>query len=203
MEVDASVPEMASALRRSSPWLLAGLLCATGLVVFLGLRLRSLRVDHAALQERESMMTDGMYVPRLDLELAEGGRTLVGAPSPGTWQVWFLYNTTCGFCAASIPAWLEVARKVRGPRVDVYGLSLDSLALTRRFIQTRHVSFPSALLLDYRSRALLHADAVPQTLVIDADGQVLRARPGTLDLAGADSIVALLHELVSNGARIR
>jgi cytochrome c biogenesis protein CcmG, thiol:disulfide interchange protein DsbE len=142
-----------------------------------------------------------MYIPRLDLELVEGGRVTIGAPPMGRWQVLFLYNTSCGFCRASAPAWEDVARRAHELGVEVYGLSVDSLEATRRFVADHQLTFPSALLNDGRSRALFRADAVPQTVVIDTEGRVLYARPQTLTQRGGDSVLAVVSELKGAGSR--
>jgi peroxiredoxin len=187
---------MVTTFRRGSTWLVVGLLCATSLVVLLALQLRSLRAKYGSLQERERVLASGMYVPRLDLELADGGRAIIGAPPARGWQVLFVYNTTCPFCRASLAAWQEVVRRAAAPQVQVFGLSLDSVQITQRFVHEHHVTFRSAVVVDQRSRALLRGDIVPQTIVLNADGRVLLAFPGTLTHARADSVVTLIRQLV-------
>lgn len=186
---------MVATFRRGSTWAVLGLLCASALVVLLALRLRSARADYAALQRQQWVLAKGMYVPRLDLDLVSGGRATVGAPRAGSWQIILLYHTTCSFCVRSLPAWQELARRATALGVQVYGLSPDSLNATRRFVADHQLGFPTALLTDPRSRGLWRADAAPQTILIDVEGRVLHARPGTLSQPGADSVVAAIRLL--------
>jgi peroxiredoxin len=188
---------------RGSTWSLIGLVCATALVVLLALRLRSVRADNATLRDRERSLATGMYVPHLDLPLVTGGRAVIGAPEADTPELVFILNTTCGFCIRSLPAWQDLAQRVKGLGVQVHGLSLDSLARTRAYLEDHQLTFSTALLLDRRDQALLRADVVPQTLLVDARGLVRYARRGTFTQAAGDSIVALLRSFEFEQAPVR
>jgi peroxiredoxin len=181
--------------RRGSTWSLIGLVCATTLVVLLALQLRSVRGDNETLRDRERSLAAGMYVPQLDLLLVTGGRVVIGAPQNGSLEVLFLFNTKCGFCIRSLAAWQDAVQRVAGLKVQVRGLSLDSLATTKRYVEDHHLTFPTALLLDRRDQVLLRADGVPQTLLVETDGLVRYARLGTFTPAAADSLVALVRSL--------
>ena len=107
-----------------------------------------------------------------------------------TTQVLFLYATTYPVCRANLPLWRDLSRRLGARAVQVYGVSLDSAAVTQRFAVDDTLAFPSALLSDTRSAGLLRAFAVPQALVVGSDGRVLYSRQGVLSGAAVDSVIA-------------
>jgi cytochrome oxidase Cu insertion factor (SCO1/SenC/PrrC family) len=134
---------------------LAGLLLATLLVVLLGVEVHSLRADLRAADAREHYADTGMYTPSLELERPDGSTAVIGAPDEGAHEILFLYNTTCSFCRAALPAWKEIAGEAPAIGARVYGLSLDPAVETAAYAaehrgDLRHAPPPG------RSSALRH-----------------------------------------------
>lgn len=177
----------------SRPWsrvlLTAGLLAATTLVILLGREVRSLRADARLESERAQYMVEGRYVPRLELSALDGQRVAIGDPSPGSREVLFVYDTSCGFCRASLPAWNDIAEEAASHGFSVYGLSLNEPEGAAKYSAEHDLRFLTLLLDSDRSKALLRAQAVPQTIVVDPNGLV----PGVLSEAATDSILVLLR----------
>ena len=101
------------------------LLAATTLVILLGREVRSLRADARRESERAQYMVEGTYVPRLELAALDGRRVVIGDPSTGSREVLFVYDTSCGFCRATLPAWNDIAKEAANHGLSVYGLSLN------------------------------------------------------------------------------
>ena len=171
--------------------LVAGLLAATTLVVLLGNEVRSLRADARLTSERQQYMLTDLYVPRLEVAALGGRRVVIGEPPAGQREVLFVYNTSCGFCRGTVPAWNHIAREAARRGVNVYGLSLDGLDATVRYSAENELGFTTLLLVSDRAKALLRAEAVPQTLVVDSDGRVVMARPGVLTEAATDTVLTI------------
>lgn len=171
----------------------AGLVAATTMVILLAREVRSLRADARLESEREQYMLTGAYVPRLELAALDGRRVVIGEPSPGSREVLFVYDTSCGFCRATLPAWNDIAEEAASQGFSVYGLSLDELDGAAKYSAEHDLRFLTLLLDSDRIKALLRAQAVPQTIVVDANGLVVLARPGVLSEAATDSILVLLR----------
>lgn len=179
---------------------LLALILATALVVALGLELRTTRADYSDFAARSHILRPGMYVPRLELPLLNGQPAVIGSNESGQCELLLVYNTTCEFCRASVPIWNAIATRSRGSDgVQVYGVSLDSIELTRAYAGAHELSYPTAVLLDDRSRSLLRASAVPQTLLITSTGQVLFSRPGLPTEAAVDSLWRLVNGSAADG----
>ena len=171
--------------------LVAGLLTATALVILLGREVRSLRADARLRSERQQYMLTDLYVPRLELTALDGRRVVIGEPPAGQREVLFVYNTSCGFCRGTVPSWNHIAGEAARRGVAVYGLSLDGLDTTVRYSVDNELGFTTLLLHSDRAKALLRAQAVPQTLVVDSEGRVVLARPGVLTEAATDSVLTI------------
>lgn len=169
-----------------------GLLAATTLVILLGREVRSLRADARLASQRQQYMLTGMYVPRLQLTAPDGQRVIVGDPPAGTREILFVYDTTCGFCRANLPLWNDIADEAAKRNAVAYGLSLDDASAAAKYSSDYGLRFPTLLLEGERARALLRAQAVPQSIVVEPNGFVVLARPGVLSRAAADSILKLL-----------
>ena len=114
-----------------------------------------------------------MYVPAVTLPSVNGDTVLLGQAPPGQAQVLFVFSTTCEFCKASLAAWKQIAAELTaGERVEVVGVSIDSVEPTRRYLVEHGIQLPVVSLTDQRLRALYRAGTTPQTTIIDAEGRV-------------------------------
>ena len=153
------------------------------LVVALTIRLGQTRVEHAKTRRLASSLHAGSYVPAVATVTLAGDSLVLGArQSAADRQVLLLFTTTCQFCKATLPVWIALADSLhRADRhIRVVGVSLDSVALTRPYAALHHLSFPIVSMPSRKLRILYRASAVPQTIVIDHDGQVRYAAIGTL-----------------------
>jgi cytochrome oxidase Cu insertion factor (SCO1/SenC/PrrC family) len=108
---------------------------ASSLVVVLALQKRDLVTRVETLTERIRHPYVGMYVPAVTLSAVTGDSVLLGGPPLGRVQVLFVFSTRCQYCKASLPAWKQIAAELAASeRVEVVGVSLDSVDATRRYL---------------------------------------------------------------------
>ncbi len=171
--------------------LVLALTAATVLMVALALQKRDLlaRVEGLTTRIRDPYV--GMYVPAATLPSVSGDSVLLGQAPHGQVQVLFVFSTSCEFYKASLPAWKRIAGELAGnARVEVVGISVDSVEATRRYVAEHGIDLPVVSFTDRRLRALYRAEITPQTLIIDAEGKVSFTRTGAVTETGAvDSIV--------------
>jgi peroxiredoxin len=170
----------------------AALAAAAILVVVLGMRVRSLERENEELFRRVTRPYLGMYVPAFSAPATRGGAVSVGSPARGR-QVLFVFNSTCPYCRASIPAWTQVAaaaEAANGPGAAV-GVSLDPPDSARAYAARHGLRYPVAAFPDRRTAAIYRTRTVPVTMVVDSTGRVLLARIGELkEGPAADSVRA-------------
>jgi len=187
---------MSDRINRILPY--AALVAACALVVVLAVQKRARdnevtelrRLYQQAMREPQR----GMYMPAFNTATLEGEPVTIGSlPAEGR-QVLLVYTTTCRFCLASLPAWKQLTATLdtmTSPRVQVYGVSLDSVGVTRAYsarhaLPYRTVRFPEAKL-----ESMYRASAVPLTLVLDEQGRTVYSRLGQLsEQAAIDSVIA-------------
>ena len=171
--------------------LVIALTAASLLVLVLASQKRDLldRIDLLTSRIRDPF--PGLYVPAVSLPSVAGDTITLGQVAPGSVQVLFVFSTACQYCKASLPAWKHISGQFANTdNVQVVGISLDSVEVTRRYLAEQQVNLPVTSFTDPRLRALYRAGVTPQTLIVDADGRVSYARIGALiDPAAVDSVV--------------
>jgi peroxiredoxin len=168
----------------------AALAVASILVVLLALRVRALNRDNAELFRRATRPYAGMYVPAFSSATTDGGVVSVATPRRRP-QVLFVFNATCPYCRASIPAWTRIGADVEAAngRGAAVGVSLDSPDTARAYATRHALRYPVAVFPDRRTGALYRTRTVPLTMVVDSSGRVVLARIGELrEGPGADSV---------------
>ena len=174
-----------------------GLTAAAALVVVLSLRVRDLNERYARLQERAVFPYAGMYVPTFRTATLAGEPVTVGEAEGEGRQVLFFFTTTCPYCKSSLPAWKEITAKldtVRSLPVAVYGISLDSAEVTRRYAEENRLPYPVLRFPEEKLASIYRARAVPVTAVLDAEGRMIHSRVGELsDRAAIDSVLAMVR----------
>lgn len=167
------------------------LLAAAALVVVLGIQVRAARAELQAEKRNAILPGTGQVVPTVRARTLDGDSVLLGEGEPGTRQVLFIFNTRCGICVATLPAWTRVhARLVDEAGVAVLGWSQDADSLTQRYAQQHELAFPIVVGLPLRYLKLYHGWAVPATLVVDHEGTVIYGRPGALSAGAEDTVVS-------------
>ncbi len=105
------------------------------------------------------------------------------------------------FCKASLSAWKRIAGEfAANSQVEVVGISVDSVQVTREYVEEHGLEFPVVSFTDRKLRALYRAGITPQTLIIDAEGKVSFTRIGAVTETGAidsiiDAVPVSIHEL--------
>ncbi|HUP19545.1 MAG TPA: TlpA disulfide reductase family protein [Gemmatimonadota bacterium] len=180
-------------LQRGRRLLTHGALIGAGiLLVLLGFEHRALDADFRDYRERQKRPHAGEYVPPFHGETLEGDEVTLGPGMAAERQVLFVFNTTCRFCIASLPAWEDIAVRLgNSGNVRAYGVSYDPLEETSAYVTRHAISFPVLAVEAPRFLSYYRTRAVPLTLVIDSAGYVLYGRNGTLlqGTAALDSVL--------------
>ena len=186
---------MSDRLSRALPFV--ALTVAAVLVVVLGQQKRKLVRENEEwrrrYQEAVTQPIRGQYLPPFQTATLDGQPVSVGElPSEGR-QVLLVYTTTCQFCLSTIPAWKKLTAAVdtiRSIPATVYGLSLDSVDVTRKYIAQHGLPYPTIRFPNDRMVNLWRAGSVPLTLVVDEQGRTIYSRLGEIKAqATIDSIV--------------
>lgn len=181
----------------------AALALAAVLVVVLGQQKRDLirQVEKAQYDLREARTTPlrGMWMPAFQAATLEGQPTTIGevpGDSVGR-QVLLMYTTTCPYCLSSIPAWKQLkaaADTMTSVRAAVYGVSLDSVSVTRDYITKHQLPYPTVRFPNEKLAGMYRAGTVPVTLVLDEQGRTIYSRVGELkEPAAIDSVMQAIR----------
>jgi peroxiredoxin len=173
------------------------LTAAAALVVVLSLKVRDLNDRYSKLTERAFRPYAGMYVPTFQTSTLEGAPVTVGE-SPGAGrQVLFIFTTTCPYCQSTLPAWREIKASldtVRSVPVAVYGITLDSVPVSRGYAARNKLPFPVVRFPEDKLTAIYRAGTVPLTVVLDEEGRMIHSRLGELKGKPAiDSVLAAVR----------
>jgi len=190
---------MSDRMNRILPY--AALAAAAVLVVLLAMQKRGLiqeiektRYD---LRQARTEPIRGQYFPAFTAATLDGRQTTIGElPAPGK-QVLLMYTTTCPYCLSSIPAWKQLTASVdtmRSVQTTVYGVSLDSLDVTRQYIARHQLPYPTLRFPTEKLQRIYRAGTVPLTLVLDEQGRAIYSRVGELrSQAAIDSVMAAVR----------
>lgn len=181
----------------------AALAVAAALVVVLAVQKRKLirQVETAQYELREARTTPirGMWMPAFQASTLEGEPATIGeVPGEAAGrQVLLMYTTTCPYCLSSIPAWKQIkaaADTMTSVRAAVYGVSLDSVNVTRDYIAKHRLPYPTVRFPDEKVAGMYRAGTVPVTLVLDERGRAIYSRTGELkNPAAIDSVIQAIR----------
>ena len=184
---------------RSLPYV--ALAAAAALVVVLGQQKRALieQMEQTQYQLRQARTEPmrGMWMPAFQAPTIEGQPATIGeVPGEGR-QVLLMYTTTCPYCLSSIPAWKQIkaaADTMTSIRAAVYGVSLDSVNVTRDYIAKHRLPYQTVRFPDEKVAGMYRAGTVPVTLVLDERGRAIYSRTGELkDPAAIDSVMQAIR----------
>ena len=175
----------------------AALLAALVLVGVLGVK--NSRLEREVRRERvqEKFPHPGMVVPAFRAATLAGDSVTIGTTVPGGRQVLFYFNSSCPYCLQSLQAWKTIATRLRAPgssEVGVFGISLDSVSATVRYVAAHGLDFPVLRFPNGKTAAMYRAIGVPITVVLNDDGDVLYGRAGALIGSAVDSVMAAVRE---------
>lgn len=167
---------------------------ACSLAAWLGDQNRTLRTLLDESVRRQAGPQIGALVPPTTIYGIDGDSILIGKARTGGRQVLIAFTTTCSFCIAAVPFWQRLAQEASAHgHVQVVGLSLDSLEVTRRFAALNRLPFQVGLL-GGNWPELYRLLAVPTLLVVDDEGRLSYARVGEVtDQVGLDSLMSALR----------
>ena len=170
------------------------------LLVLVTFQKRQLRIEVVALRDTVWRYVDlphaGMVVPPFDGVTVAGDSVTVGHLRRGARQVLFVFNTRCGNCLVTLPAWRRMAKALEphADSVEVYGLSLDPVPETRAYMEEHGLTFPVVPFDDERMQELYRIRGVPITLVADDIGAVEYTHIGSIfgeaEVAITDSVAS-------------
>ncbi|HEX8245390.1 MAG TPA: TlpA disulfide reductase family protein [Longimicrobium sp.] len=176
----------------------AALVAAAVLVVVLGKQKGDLITRYNDLQERYvRAMREPLpnsFMPAFQTSTLDGQPVTIGQLPQAGRQVLFVYTVTCPYCKATLPAWKHIAGVVdtmTSPRAQVFGVSLDSADVTRRYAAANALPYPTVRFPEEKLVSMYRAGAVPLTLVLDENGRTVFARVGQISTPAAiDSVLA-------------
>jgi peroxiredoxin len=188
-----------STTRVARPALAIALTAAAIVVVALARQKQSLEARYRELAARLDHPYVGMYVPVIRVPSVQGDPVRIGDPGEGERQVLLVFDTNCPYSRASLPWWNALAHRLAGDtRVQIYGVSSDSLEASRAYMLEHKLAFPVVSLTELRAQALFHLQLVPQTLILNDEGRVVFTRLGVVESEAAlDSIFAAAQDTSS------
>ncbi len=168
-----------TSLTAAAPWVLILLLAvSTGL---LASKHRKLEEDFQLHRRADLRVRAGSFLPPFDAVTTTGSPLRAGEAANGGYQVIILLTADCRYCARMLPIWAslhaEISRQDSVP-VSFAALTTDSMNVAREYARSHSLAIPLAPFQGDRYASLFHAHLVPQTLVVNADGQVVFARGG-------------------------
>ena len=175
------------------PILVASLIAACLLMVALGRRTDQLRERVVELTRRNRVPRAGLFTPTFTTSTLDGEPVTIGERSDKGRQVLLFFTTTCPYCRASLPIWRELAESTAtwsDPKVEVFGIALDSAHRAREYALREQLTFPILTFPSRKLRYLYRATSVPAALVLDHEGRIVYARLGAMtDRLALDSIL--------------
>lgn len=126
----------------------------------------------------------------------QGDTVTVAWVPVGNKQLVYVFRTTCPFCRRSNP-YLNALQKsfdsaatAGGVRVQLVGISLDSLAETERYVKEQALSFPVVRFPERKLRLIYKTQVVPSLILLTDEGRVIFARLGVFEAPAArDSLL--------------
>jgi peroxiredoxin len=185
--------------QRVFDWFLrVALAAAVVIVVGLTLRSRGILEAYDDLHTRAETPHAGVFVTPMPTVTLSGEEVVLGEPAAPGFQVLYYFTTTCPYCLASIPAWQEIASRAAEHGISVYAISLDPAEDAAAYVEEHGLSYPVVTLPHHKYRALYRTRRIPQTVIVDAEGQVAYGRSGVLtDPVAIDSVLTALATLTS------
>ncbi len=174
------------------------ILSLTALVIVLGRQTNAMKGEVDRLTELQQSLPPGFLAPAIEVPTAQGDTIRLGKAT-GQGLIYFVFNTRCPHCGASVPAWKEVQSKIeQSAGFRLLGISLDRPEETRRFLERHRFRVETAILEDPRAQDIHRFRRVPQTLFLDSNGRVIFSRVGRLDSAATvDSILGVLEDFIN------
>jgi thiol-disulfide isomerase/thioredoxin len=132
--------------------------------------------------------TDGVSLPDLELPALDAGGAALDVGSLGGPAVLNVWATWCAPCRQELPAFQEVATS--RPDVRFIGVNSVETGDARQFLDDLGITYEQFV--DDRGRLAeeIGAAALPATVVVDADGDVVTAHVGPMSVADLEAALA-------------
>jgi len=132
--------------------------------------------------------------PDFSLTTLDTGHVISLASLAGTPVVINFWSTWCQPCKIEHPYLLDAARRYKGQGVVFLGVLYgDEPSAARRFTEANGSAFPTVLDAGGRMATDYGVTGVPETFVIDAQGQIVERVVGPV---GPDTLTDVLEELL-------
>lgn len=130
----------------------------------------------------------GDVIPTVELAQLDGSVTDLAdlARSP---VVIVFFTTTCPYCKMTLPIWGQLFSRLEPDGIQLVGVSLHPIELTRQYVRQNNIAWPVWVLSD-PTDATLKVRAVPLTIVA-SQGRVVGAWSGALLDSGSNGVFEL------------
>ncbi len=180
-----------------SIWLERALLGALTILAFVLIRdVRESRVRELQLNRRLREPWRGNAMATFSARSIQGDTVTVARVPVGSNQLVYVFSTRCAFCRRSNPhiialqRALDSAAMTGGVRVQVVGISLDSLPESEQYVEEQGLTFPVVRFPERKLRLIYKTLVVPSLMLLTDEGRVILARLGVFETKAAfDSLL--------------
>jgi peroxiredoxin/uncharacterized membrane protein YphA (DoxX/SURF4 family) len=103
-----------------------------------------------------------------------------------------IFSTSCGACERNLRKWAEIASKSMEDHQRIWGIFLNSLTKTKEYVFKNDIKYPVFVSSDTAFIKSYRIFAVPQTILIDAQGRVEQVWSGVLDSLQKREVISKL-----------
>ncbi|MHB0961735.1 MAG: peroxiredoxin family protein [Gemmatimonadaceae bacterium] len=193
----AIFPKPGLSMSWRSMWVERALLAAlTVLAFFLIQDARLSRARELQLNRKLREPWRGNAMATFTARAIQGDTVTVARVPVGTKQLVYVFTTRCAFCRRSNAHLVALRRSldsaaVEGQvRVQVVGISLDSLPETERYVKEQALGFPVVLFPERKLRLIYKTQVVPSLMLLTDEGRVILGRLGVFETTSAyDSLL--------------
>ena len=92
----------------------------------------------------------------------------------------FWFSTECPSCEYDLEFWKQIYQKHSSGMLRFFGVTSSDEDKTEEFVKKFQLQFPVLVLSDFSLLEKYRVDVIPQTMLIDTNGVVLKVWPGSL-----------------------
>ncbi len=94
--------------------------------------------------------------------------------------LFFIFSPTCGVCEHEIPLWNALAKTTTPKKVEIRGISIDSLEDSKKSVIGKDISFDTLIMPDMPTRWAYRVISIPQVMIISEHGTVEWVHSGAM-----------------------
>lgn len=156
------------------------------------------------MRRRKAFPFVGQYLPTVRAATLQGDSVTVGETTRGRSQVLIYFSPNCQYCRETLPEWKRISDALlRDParRFDVIWVSVSTEDSTRAYVESHQLTGTVVRMPSSKLHRVARVKAVPMTLVLDRQGQVVHVHPSVFRTRPAsDSVVTAAHLAAAAGA---